>query len=144
MVGYSECGRISYNRTSPRWGNLGLQKNVESFHNHMMDFVFEIAGIFSTEVSILFSYKEANIDDLPQVVTLFCQFVYEVKEISNDPYFNFDALSNEGTLEWMRKAVHEGRVKIYVAKRDEDIIGFISGSITPWQLNTVCECNEFI
>ena len=80
-------------------------------------------------MSVLFSYKEADIDDLAQVATLFCQFVYEVKEISNDPYFNFDALSNEGTLEWMKEAVHEGRVKIYIAKQDEDIIGFISGSI---------------
>ena len=38
-------GLRSYNRTSSRWGDLGLQKNIESFHNHMMDFVLEIAGL---------------------------------------------------------------------------------------------------
>jgi len=34
----------TYNSTSPRWGDLGLQKNIETFHIHNMDFVCEITG----------------------------------------------------------------------------------------------------
>jgi predicted dehydrogenase len=34
----------SYNGTSPQWGDLGVKKNVETFHNHMIDFALEIAG----------------------------------------------------------------------------------------------------
>jgi len=35
----------SYNNTSPRWGDLGLQNNIKSFHIHNMDFVSEIIGV---------------------------------------------------------------------------------------------------
>ena len=35
----------SYNNTSPRWGDLGLQKNIRNFHIHNMDFVSEIIGV---------------------------------------------------------------------------------------------------
>ena len=33
------------NRTSPRWGDLSIQKNIESFHNHNMDFVIGLVGM---------------------------------------------------------------------------------------------------
>lgn len=35
----------AYNKTSPRWGDLGLKKNIENFHNHNMDFVLALAGL---------------------------------------------------------------------------------------------------
>ena len=35
----------AYNSTSPRWGDLGIKKNVESFHNHLIDFACEIIGM---------------------------------------------------------------------------------------------------
>lgn len=35
----------SYNKTSPRWGDLGIRKNVETFHIHNMDFVQELMGM---------------------------------------------------------------------------------------------------
>ena len=48
LVKKAEWGQLlgirSYNRTSPRWGDLGLKKNVENFHNHNMDFILELAG----------------------------------------------------------------------------------------------------
>lgn len=34
----------AYNKTSPRWGNLDLTKNAETFHIHNIDFVQEIMG----------------------------------------------------------------------------------------------------
>ena len=51
-IQYSKNGTLgsflnmrAYNSTSPRWGDLGLKKNVESFHNHLIDFACEIAGM---------------------------------------------------------------------------------------------------
>lgn len=35
----------SYNKTSPRWGDLGIIKNIETFHIHNIDFVHEIMGM---------------------------------------------------------------------------------------------------
>ncbi|MCL1995680.1 MAG: Gfo/Idh/MocA family oxidoreductase [Defluviitaleaceae bacterium] len=54
-------GIRSYNKTSSRWGNLGLQKNVESFHNHMMDFVVEIAGLPSSVTASGADYDDKSI-----------------------------------------------------------------------------------
>ena len=49
LVKNAEYGNLisihSYNKTSSRWGDLGLQKNVENFHNHMMDYAIELAGL---------------------------------------------------------------------------------------------------
>lgn len=60
----------SINKTSPKWGNLGLEKNISNFHIHNMDFIAEMLGVpsrltasgrgsdnMSTVVSIL-GYKE--------------------------------------------------------------------------------------
>lgn len=35
----------AYNGTSPRWGDLGLKKNIENSHNHLIDFICEIIGM---------------------------------------------------------------------------------------------------
>ncbi|MCL2500434.1 MAG: Gfo/Idh/MocA family oxidoreductase [Defluviitaleaceae bacterium] len=49
LVEKSECGKLisirSYNKTSARWGDLGLYKNITNFHNHMMDYVIRLAGM---------------------------------------------------------------------------------------------------
>lgn len=49
IVKDAELGKLisvySYNKTSPRWGDLGLVKNVETFHIHNIDFVQEILGM---------------------------------------------------------------------------------------------------
>ena len=49
LIKKSECGKLlgirTYNKTSARWGDLSLQKNVATFHNHMMDFAIELAGM---------------------------------------------------------------------------------------------------
>ena len=38
-------GIRTYNKTAALWGDLSLQKNVTTFHNHMMDFVIELTGM---------------------------------------------------------------------------------------------------
>jgi len=45
----AELGKLisiaSYNKTSARWGDLSIKKNIEEFHIHNMDFISEIAGV---------------------------------------------------------------------------------------------------
>ncbi len=65
MVKKMELGKLlsvrSYNRTSPRWGDLGIQKNVETFHNHNMDFVIGFAGMPSSVTASGIDYKGKSI-----------------------------------------------------------------------------------
>ena len=35
----------AYNHTSPQWGDLSLKKNVETFHNHLVDFAIGLVGM---------------------------------------------------------------------------------------------------
>jgi len=61
----NECGKLigirSYNRTSARWGNLGLQRNVENFHNHMMDYAIGLAGMPDSVIASGIDYGEKSI-----------------------------------------------------------------------------------
>lgn len=61
VVKKAELGQLlsvrSYNRTSPRWGDLGIQKNVETFHNHNMDFVIGLAGMPNCVTASGINYK---------------------------------------------------------------------------------------
>ncbi len=41
----------SFNKTSAKWGNLGVEKNVSNFHIHNMDFITEMLGIPSRVTS---------------------------------------------------------------------------------------------
>nr|WP_308743125.1 Gfo/Idh/MocA family oxidoreductase [uncultured Anaerocolumna sp.] len=65
VVKKAELGRLlsvrSYNRTSPRWGDLGIQKNVETFHNHNMDFVIGLAGMPNCVTASGIDYKGESI-----------------------------------------------------------------------------------
>jgi predicted dehydrogenase len=49
MVKNEDYGRLlgirTYNKTSPRWGDMGLKNNVVNFHNHMMDFAIGFTGL---------------------------------------------------------------------------------------------------
>ena len=49
LIKKSECGKLlgirTYNKTAALWGDLSLQMNVATFHNHMMDFAIELAGM---------------------------------------------------------------------------------------------------
>lgn len=74
-------------------------------------------------------YKEVDLDELPQVARLYNLLSYEMKAITNDFYFNYKTLSDKTMLDNLEKAVKESNIKIYVAKKETDIIGFISGTI---------------
>ncbi|MDR0310513.1 MAG: GNAT family N-acetyltransferase [Acidobacteriota bacterium] len=75
-------------------------------------------------------YAEAELFDLPQISRLYSLLAYEMKEITNDDYFNFDTLSDEVMLNYLEQSVRENSIKIYIAKNNDDVIGFLSGSIT--------------
>lgn len=39
------CSLRSYNQTSPRWGDLSIRKNIETFHIHNIDFMCGVMGM---------------------------------------------------------------------------------------------------
>jgi predicted dehydrogenase len=102
----------AYNSTSSRWGDLGVRKSVETFHNHLIDFVCEIAGMpgsvssFGTEFegkSIVTSiFKTENIyitaqsnSSLPES----CPFSIGFELIFTNGLIRFDAIYGEYTKE---------------------------------------------
>jgi len=60
-----DCGKLigirTYNKTSSRWGDLGLKNNLESFHNHMMDYTIELAGMPNSVTASGFDYGSKSI-----------------------------------------------------------------------------------
>lgn len=81
-------------------------------------------------VTLLFHFKELEISELPQVAKLYNELAFELKETTNDSYFDFETLSIENMLDTLKNAIQENRIKIYVAKHSVDVIGYISGTIT--------------
>ena len=51
----------AYNRTSPRWGDLGIQKNVETFQIHLMDFIIGILGMPHCAVASAIDYQGQSV-----------------------------------------------------------------------------------
>ena len=51
----------SYNKTSPRWGDLSLIKNMDTFHIHNIDFVHEIMGMPDSVFASGIDYGEESI-----------------------------------------------------------------------------------
>lgn len=77
----------------------------------------------------MLSFKEIEIDDLLQTSKLYNELALELKSTSNDVYFDFETLSDEIMLNNLKNALKENRGKIYIAKQDINVIGFISGTI---------------
>ncbi|MDR0271700.1 MAG: GNAT family N-acetyltransferase [Clostridiales bacterium] len=71
------------------------------------------------------TYKEADPNELPQIAQLYNLLAYELKTMTNDPYFDFETLSDEDTLAALQKA----ESKIFIAKKENEVIGFISGTV---------------
>ena len=78
----------------------------------------------------MLTYKEVELHELPQVANMYNLLAYEMIEITSDPYFNFDTLSDKTFLNHLSEAVQEKSLKIFIAKEDNDVVGFISGTIT--------------
>ena len=49
LLAGSELGPLkylrAYNTTSPRWGDLGLERNIDTFHIHLIDFAVDLLGL---------------------------------------------------------------------------------------------------
>jgi len=116
MIKNGNCGKLlgirSYNKTSPRWGDLGLQKNVENFHIHMMDFVLELAGMPNSVTSSGVDYGGKSIvtsalkyDDAYAVIESnsalpeCCPFEIGFELLCADGIIRFDAAYGEYTKE---------------------------------------------
>jgi predicted dehydrogenase len=117
MVKKGECGHLlgirSYNKTSSQWGDLGLHKNVENFHNHMMDFAIRLAGMpkavtssgidYDGKTSIVIS--ALNYEGLYAVLEsntcmpACCPFEIGFELLCTDGIIRFDAVYGDYTIE---------------------------------------------
>ena len=102
----------SYNGTSPRWGDLGLKKNIESFHNHMIDFACEIVGMpksvtasgmdfggKSIVTSTLLTQNSYAILESTSCLPDSCPFTIGFELVFSDGIVRFDAIYGDYTKE---------------------------------------------
>lgn len=65
LVKKGELGKIqtfhSYNKTSPRWGDLSIKKNIETFHIHNIDFMSEILGMPESVTASAMNFDKKSI-----------------------------------------------------------------------------------
>jgi len=73
----------SYNKTSPRWGDLSIRKNIETFHIHNIDFMCEIMGMPKSVTAAAVNYNKKSI----VTSSLYYENCYAILESnSNMPY----------------------------------------------------------
>ena len=102
----------AYNSTSSRWGDLGIKKNVETFHNHLIDFVCEIVGMPENVIStgmdydgksiVTTTFKTGNTYALAQSNSCLpeaCPFAIGFELVYSNGLIRFDAIYGDYTKE---------------------------------------------
>lgn len=67
--------------------------------------------------------------DIKGVAKLFLGLINHIKEETNDDYFKFENLSEEIFTKELKSILTDPLRKIFVAEENEQVIGFISGTI---------------
>ena len=76
-------------------------------------------------------YQEADFDDLHEVAELYNEFLFSLKDITKDPYFDFAELSVKDRSKLLKDRFLEEKGLVVVARDEEsrEIIGFISMAV---------------
>lgn len=113
----------SYNKTSPKWGNLGIKKNVSSFHIHNMDFISEILGVPNSVTS-----SGRGSDNMSTVVsTLGYKECIAVAESSSNlpetfPFcVGFEIICDKGTLRFHGEYSNVSKEEFYQYPESGDV-----------------------
>jgi len=77
----------------------------------------------------LIVYREAQTSELPEIAKLYNMLAFELKAVTKDCYFDFEILSEELVLRELKQSVQKNKIKIYIAIENNDVIGFIAGTI---------------
>ena len=149
LIRSGECGNLigikSYNKTPPWWGDLGLQKNVESFHNHMMDFVIEIAGI---PKSVTASGKDFGGKSIVTSILKYTDIYAVLESISAMPEcsafeIGFELLCTEGVIRFDAAYSDEYTKVDFTIERNgktRDIVEFMESDDYEEVLRHVLDC----
>lgn len=68
-------------------------------------------------------------EDVRAVAKLYCQLSYHFQEESTDAYWDFENLAYSNFVRQLRRALDSEEHKVFVAKDEEEVVGFISGEI---------------
>lgn len=118
-INYSKAGILgdllnirAYNSTSPRWGDLGIKKNVENFHNHLIDFACEMTGMpesvtasgmdFGGKSIITTTLKTGNVYAVLESnssLPVCCPFAIGFELVFTNGVMRYDAIYGEYTKE---------------------------------------------
>lgn len=73
-------------------------------------------------------YEQAGFEDLHEVAELYNEFLFSLKDITRDPYFDFADLSVKDRAKLLKDRYLEDKGLVIIARNDEDgsIIGFLS------------------
>jgi ribosomal protein S18 acetylase RimI-like enzyme len=74
-------------------------------------------------------FREIHLCEVLEVAKLYNELAIYIRDETKDEYFVFDSLSDENLSEELKAAVQDDSKKIFVAKEDDKIIGFIAGEI---------------
>lgn len=75
-----------------------------------------------------------KLEDIPQVAQLHLEVAQHVKNVSDDPYFNFESSETNVVEEKLKEGFNDPAGRIYVAREGKEVIAFISGHIMPCYL----------
>ncbi len=74
-------------------------------------------------------YREIQTIDIVEVAKLHNELAYHVQKETNDAYWDFDVLSEEDVSKHLATFIDLPDRKIYIARNNEKIAGFIAGEI---------------
>ena len=77
----------------------------------------------------MLEYREVLVDELEKVAVLYNELLYTIQKEGKDQYWDFDILSKEDTANSLKEFISDSERKIFIAKEDEEIVGFVTGEI---------------
>lgn len=78
-------------------------------------------------------FKRAAFEDLHEVAELYNEFLFTLKDLSKDPYFNFQTLSVKGREDLLKERYQSqgGMVALAIEKPGGKPLGFVSVALIP-------------
>lgn len=74
-------------------------------------------------------FREVLMEEIEHVAQLHNELAYFIQKKTRDEYWDFDILLTEGICEHLKGFVNNQERKIFIAKENERIVGFIAGEI---------------
>lgn len=76
-------------------------------------------------------YRMAEIKDLQNIGELYGEFLFSLKDLTRDPYFDFETLDGRARAEILEERFRADAGMVAICLDGEDLVGFVSLSIQP-------------